>query len=70
MKKNHATKKGKRPEPPKDCDVCNGFGEICDYCGKDENNCQCQADADDEEELDFEPSFSECEKCGGTGQGG
>ena len=52
------------PKVPK-CGICNGFGEICDKCGDDEEQCSCEAEAAEASE-EYEASFSECEECGGT----
>ena len=43
----------------KDCPKCNGYGEVCDSCGEDE-------DSNHEDCEDAE--FSQCDECSGSGK--
>jgi hypothetical protein len=45
----------------KKCFLCDGTGLICDICGESEAACECEENGD-------EPTYSECEDCGGTGE--
>ena len=44
----------------KNCFYCDGTGEKCDVCGESEAACKC--------DLSENPTRSECEVCGGTGE--
>jgi hypothetical protein len=50
------------PKAPKTkCFRCDGTALICDICGESEAACDCASQG-------FEPTYSDCEDCHGTGK--